>query len=648
MQAGDVKLGSIFFDNHRYVIPTFQRPYVWSQERNWVPLWEDIAAAADSVIHDMEHDSWPDEPPTYFLGSIVVKATQSHPQRLGGSMLVDGQQRLTTLQVLLAAARFVSAELGAESAAGRFDDWVENSAKTVHEKWPDDRYKLWPLPQDRPQYLWAVRPPNDTTACPDADHPISEARVWFEATIREWAMQGEVPSDRLDALHSALETRIALVRITLEKTDNAQIIFEALNHRGVELSQSDLIKNLLFRLAEDQVGGKVSEQLLVDHWLPLDGRSWRKEVVTGRIRRSLLDQVIAYWLTIRVGHTVSVEGLFDDFKPWVLQNALDAETLIKEIRKYADLYDELVGNPSDEATASLVDMVIATKTNTAWPLILGIYGDSRINGEQRRVAARALLSYLTRRMICGLTSKDYNNIFAMTLKAALDRAGVDGLAGDTVEFRLARLSGETRSWPDDGEFTAALAGSNFYGMTQSRQRVFFAGVENYLRDSHAEEVTPIRAQWEYLNLEHVMPQSWQTNWPLLFVPSDDPEQHEARVAEATARREMVLNSVGNLTLTNGRLNSKMRNSSWSDKKELLHNKSTFLITTASILVPYSSGDVAIYGTNEWNEERIAERTAYLADLAPKVWPRPSGVTVEQETEDELHDDGEGPDGDDEE
>lgn len=624
MQAGDVKLGSIFFDNHRYEIPMFQRPYVWGEERNWVPLWEDIAEAADSVVADMLEEEWPDEPPTYFLGAIVVKATASHPQRLAGSMLVDGQQRLTTLQVMLAAARSVAHELGADSAAGRFDEWIENSHKAVHEKWPDDKYKLWPLPQDRPQYLWAVRRPDDSSACPDVGHRISQARVWFEEAIRGWATHDGDPGDRLDALHSALETRMELVRITLEKTDNAQVIFEALNHRGVELSQSDLIKNLLFRLVEDQGERLKAESLLVDYWLPLDGRDWRTETVTGRIRRSLLDQVVAYWLTARTGEVVSVERLFDEFKAWLLAGAFNAGEIIKEIRTCADLYDELVSDPPDEPTAVLVDLVVATKTNTAWPLILGIYGDDRVSARQRRKAARALTSYLVRRMLCGLTSADYNHIFVAALKVAAQRAGEDGLVGDAIEAHLARLAGETRNWPDDGEFIGALMGSNFYALTRARQRVFFAGIENYLRDDRAEDVHPIRATWEWMNIEHVLPQTWQPNWPL-----------KGEDQAALSAREQAINMVGNLTLTNGRLNSQMRNDPWSAKKPTLQQKSTMLITTASILSAPTGveGDEAQSWSNDWDEGRIGKRSLYLINLALQVWPRPD-IPPSDEDDDE--------------
>lgn len=627
MQAGDVKLGSILSDNHRYVIPMFQRPYVWNADRNWLPLWNDIADAADTVVTDMTREEWPQEPPTYFLGAFVVKSIPSHPQRLGGSMLVDGQQRLTTLQVMLAAARAVAAELGAHSAAGRFDEWVENSSKAVHQKHPDDRYKLWPLPQDREQYKWAVRKAGDLSTCPDPEHRICQARIWFEGTIRQWSLRGGDPGDRLDALHSALEKRIALVRITLERTDNAQVIFEALNHRGVELSQSDLIKNLLFRLVEDSGDPLLAESLLNDHWLPLDGQRWRSETVTGRIRRSLLDQVVTYWLTGRRAEVVSVERLFDEFKSWLLDGDFSAPDLIKEIRTHADLYDSLVENPTDHSIAALIDLVVATKTSTVWPLILTVYGDDRISDAQRRKSASAVYSYLARRMLCGLTSKDYNRIFVAVLRTAQATANAGGLVGDAVEKELGSLVGDSRHWPDDGAFMAAIFGSNFYALTKPRQRVFFAGLENYLRDDKSDQNNLIRAQWEHLNIEHVMPQSWKDHWPL----DDD-------TSELRARREQCINSVGNLTLTNGRLNSQMRNKAWPLKRVALQGKSTMLITTASILSapPGVTTAQSAEWDSKWEETRISTRGAYLTGLALTVWPRPDITPAVDD--DELDDD----------
>lgn len=611
MQAGDVTLKSVFSDNHRYEIPMFQRPYVWAAEREWGPMWDDILAAADGVVLDTALDVWPEEPPRYFLGSIVVKAIHRNPQRIDGSLLIDGQQRLTTLQILLAAARAVAITLGAETAAGRFGAWLENDSATVHENFPEDRHKLWPLPQDRGEYLWAVRAPDDSAKCPDPEHQVCRARVWFEEVISAWAGDGTMAADRLTALHSALNDRMQVAMITLEKTDNAQVIFEALNHRGVELSQSDLIKNLLFRLVEDQGQRKSAESLLVDHWLPLDSRKWRADVTSGRITRNRLDVVLAYWLTIQKQTAVSVEHLFDEFKAWVLNGEHNAADVIRAVRVHADLYDRLVENPPSKDVAELVDHVVATKTNTAWPLLLSIFADARLVPDaERKVAVAAVGSYLMRRGVCGLTTKDYNNIFVSALKSSLSAEASH--AGTAVLETLGGLRAESRWWPSDGEFAGALLGSNFYGLSKPRIRAFFAGIENRLRDAHAEDASRVEADNTTLNIEHVLPQAWKAHWPL--PDTTDPQK-------ALEDRERAVNAVGNLTLTNGRLNSKMRNADWPTKRTELAAKSTLLITTSSILAA-PAASVLPGWDGQWDESAIDFRTIWLAKLALDTWSRP--------------------------
>jgi len=636
VQAGDVTLKSVFSDNHRYEIPMFQRPYVWAADRQWIPMWADIRAAADGVVRDMAADVWPEEPPRYFLGSIVVKAIQRNPQRIDGSLLIDGQQRLTTLQILLAAARAVAMSLQAETAAGRFAAWLENDSATVHENFPDDRHKLWPLPQDRSEFLWAVRAPDDAATCPDAAHQVCRARVWFEEAVAEWAGDHSAAPDRLTALHSALNDRMQVAMITLEKTDNAQVIFEALNHRGIELSQSDLIKNLLFRLVEDQGQRKDAESLLVDHWLPLDSRKWRADVTSGRITRNRLDVVLAYWLTIQKQSAVSVEHLFDEFKAWVLDGSHNAAEVIKAVRVHGDLYDRLIENPPSPDVAGLVDHVVATKTNTAWPLLLSVFADARaIPESERSIAVAAVGSYLMRRGVCGLTTKDYNNIFVSTLKASLSAAANE--AGAAVLATLGGLRAESRWWPSDGEFGGALRGSNFYGLSKPRIRAFFAGIETRLRDEQAEDASRVEADNSTLNIEHILPQAWRAHWPLPDSP--DPQK-------TLERRERAINALGNLTLTNGRLNSKMLHADWQAKRSALGAKSTLLITTSSILAAPGVSVLTDWDGN-WDETAIETRTIWLSNLALATWPRPEidgddesldGSGNEDEVEDDASED----------
>lgn len=487
MQAGDVELGQVFIDNHQFRIPMFQRPYVWDATKNWQPLWEDLAAAAEAVLDEVATGNYVEEPPTYFLGAVVVKAAPQHPQRLGASWLVDGQQRLTTLQVMLCAARAVAHELGATNVVGRLSSWIENKPEAIHDNYPDDVYKLWPLPQDRDEYLWAVREPGDDQTEPPGRHRLVRARGWFEEQIGKWASDDhQIADERLNALFVALSKRMKLVRIVLDKTDDMQVIFEAVNHRGVDLSQSDLVKNLLFRLVLEQGDHAVAEDLLSKHWLELDKPRWRADFVTGRITRSRLDVVIGYWLSIQKQEVVAVENLFDEFKEWVLARGLTASDTIKAIRKIADTYDWLQGVGPDVVTRELVDHVVATKTNTIWPLLLAVHLRTDIPSSQKEKVARVLGSYLMRRRVCGNSTKDYNRYF-IALLPAMDAAA--GKAADALEVTLARSGSDTREWPTDGQFIQALLGHNLYALNSPQLRAFFAGLENHLRDAYAEDQT---------------------------------------------------------------------------------------------------------------------------------------------------------------
>lgn len=638
MQAGDVELGQVFIDNHQFEIPMFQRPYVWDAEKNWAPLWADIAAAADDVYAELQAGEFLEEPPTYFLGAVVVKAGPAHPQRLKVSLLVDGQQRLTTLQVLLAAARAVAADVGAMNVVGKLSNWIENNPEAIHDRFTDDKFKLWPLPQDREEYLWAVRKPDDDRSAPDAEHRLVRARVWFEHQIKAWASgTGADRADRLDALHSALTNRMKLVRITLDKTDDMQVIFEALNHRGVELSQSDLVKNLLFRLVEEQGDHARAEQLLTDHWLMLDLPRWRQLQTTGRIHRSKLDLVVSYWLTIQKHDVVKIENLFDEFKAWMFDGNKRASEVIKSLRRAADVYDWLHSRSPDEDVQQFIDHLVATKTNTLWPVVLATFLSDSIPEPQKVKVTRVLGSYLIRRQVCQATSKDYNRYFASLIELVVDAP--EGAAGDALERSLSQNAAESRSWPNDDEFAAALLDHNVYGLAKPAVRALFAGLENHLRDSYAEDATPIRANVASLNIEHVMPQSWWSNWPLRL-PQDADEE---TAAAARLVRSQFLNSLGNLTLTNGKLNTVMSNAAWPVKLGHLRAKSTFLITTASILSapPNLSWQPERDWTADWTEQNIAARTQHLVDLALQVWPRPG--TAPTDTAEYPDDDSDGDD-----
>lgn len=575
-------------------------------------MWQDVRKAAEEVDRQAaEGDEGP--PETYFLGAIVMQQRRRPPRRLASSHIIDGQQRLTTLQVLLAAARAVAHSMAADSVAARFTSLLENRSETIHEDHAEDRFKVWPLPQDRGAFFWAVRSPQAAQAAPDPDHRLVRARLWFEQEIAEWAKAGADPVQRVEYLHFALEDRMQLVEITLDSGDDPQVIFEGLNHRGVQLAAADLIKNLLFQTVEAQGDQAIADKLLTAGWLPLDGKDWRSEVTTGRITRALVDLLLTYWLTIQTQQDVVVEHLFADTKKWLKTSQARAADVITDLRHHADTYEFLHRRPPEDPTAQLLDDMIATGTTTPWPVLLYLHANGDVPPAQRDAGAKAIESFLMRRGMCALTTKDYNRLF-VTVLAAVKQAP-PAQAGDTVRDVLAAQTADSRRWPTDSEFLDALLAPDVYNAPyRARLKAFLAGLENQLRTGLTEPWPPLSRGDKRLNVEHVLPQSWEANWPL------PPEADET----ALLKRQDAIHRLGNLTLTTVKLNSSLSHNPWEKKRLDLKQHSLLRLTTASVLSPPSGAT----GWNEetwtaaWDVQRIALRGMWLAHHALTAWPRP--------------------------
>lgn len=213
MEAKDVKLGKVLSGNEVFIVPLFQRPYVWERERNWEPLRDDLQHAAEEVEAEQAGRSSVD-PPTYFLGAFVTQERPRIPRRLPSSHVIDGQQRLTTLQILFAAVRAVATRLAHLPTAGRFEELVRNSDKAVYDDSPDDQHKLIPLPMDREAYRWAVRGPDRQEDDPPSQaHLLVTARTWFERVVQEWVQATEQRELRRLGVLASAEQGDATARI---------------------------------------------------------------------------------------------------------------------------------------------------------------------------------------------------------------------------------------------------------------------------------------------------------------------------------------------------------------------------------------------------------------------------------------------------
>ena len=250
----------LFQKDVRYTIPPFQRPYVWSQDDQWEPLWEDVRNVAENYLEALErsgNDAVEAEQQTslHFLGAVVLKQVPVATKDIGQREVIDGQQRVTTLQLLLDAIQQICEESDQpypRRAARRLAKLVTNDKELIG----DDElhiFKLWPTRGDREAFRHAMD--NGLAANDFAESLIVQAHEFFKLQARKWLQDASGPMEsRIDALEAAATSMLQMVVIDLDSQDDPNLIFETLNARGTPLEQSDLIKNFVLSRDRDKQG----------------------------------------------------------------------------------------------------------------------------------------------------------------------------------------------------------------------------------------------------------------------------------------------------------------------------------------------------------------------------------------------------------
>jgi hypothetical protein len=589
-----------------YEIPPFQRPYVWTEEDQWQPLWDDIARVAEAIL-DAE-----DPAPSHFLGAVVVKQLPSAAGDPLRSSVVDGQQRLTTLQLLLDAAQLVMEETKHDDVAESIQELVVNDSKRFRAT--PKRFKLWPSRIDRDAFERVMDNDLDlpTTML---DARIPQAHAFFRAAIREWAEIGGDPAaahGRLAALAEVLQQRLQIVAIDLSGTDDDQLIFETLNDRGTPLLAADLIKNFIFQRCEEieaDVDGWSAA-----YWADFDDDWWRGQVSQGRLYRSRIDLFLQYWLTMRLKDEIPTDAVFGKFREYAkgrLVDRTDAEGFLAGLRKDADTFREFAQlDPASARGTFYTRVVEALELGAFIPLLLWIISEHHsTSAAQADKALNAVESWAVRRTLLRRTMKDVNKLVVALLKE-LGRHPSDSVGDATVAYLRAQTA-DSRTWPTDEDVLAELPTVKVYGnVKQQRLRTVLAAVELHLRTERHEDVSlPAK-----LDIEHVMPQGWRSHWDT------------AKDPEAARRRDQLINTLGNLTLVTRTLNAALSNRPWTDEaarvvaptgkdaglgKRSLLNKFSVLLLNKDIVDPHEA---------EWSEHDIVQRNFVLAKAVTDVWP----------------------------
>lgn len=597
----------LFDGKKRYLIPLYQRQYAWSVSPQLELLWEDIERAVTRLEADRQAAT------PHFMGAIVIAQIKTFGKQVQAFEVIDGQQRLTTFQLLLAALRDVAnahgSVYGQEVNKLLLNDGVMEA--------PDvERFKLWPTLTDRRAFVHLIDPTTDLAtlgAAPNDEdgvvRPAVAAHAWFKEQIEKHVLVGGAfDGFRLEKLFEALQAGLAAVSIELEGGDDPQTIFETLNSRGVDLSAGDLMRNFIFQRAKGlgQEGGSLNvDKLYTEHWLPLDRWFWREEDTRGRQTKPRLDWLLVDHLSMKRGEVISVDHLFESYRRWVLNElpfpSVEAELV--SISKSAAVHRRIAEQRNDDALGRFGRFAKAFDVSTAMPLVLYLATDGDI-GENLESALGMIEAFILRRDICGLTTKNYNRLFIDVLDK-VRRSTLPTLQALEVQLSLGDV--DTNRWPTDDEWKLGWLGVDQYkNARQARLRYLFEAIEKAKRTALSEEIE-IKSQ---LTIEHIMPQKWQVHWPVPGFAHVAEEEIDVDQLAREMEREQGINKLGNLTLLTHTLNATVSNGPFSVKMPAVRAHASLALNRE------------LNGLDQWDEAAILQRGTALFEVALRIWRGP--------------------------
>lgn len=536
--------------------------------------------------------------------------------------IIDGQQRLTTLQLVLTAFKDVVKATGET----KFDRDLERLTRNDGvKKVQEEGYKVWPTNADRSSFqvvmeaggLGAVaqRFPGIRGRHKRETPRIAEAYAYFHRVLHRFVSgeaDGEDTSrqvERIDALFETFRRHLHIVNIELEQDDDPQVIFESLNGRSIPLLPSDLIRNFVFLKADRE--GLGLDALYNDYWRLYDQDSqagddpdkawWKVEERQGRLKRPRLDLFLFHYLQYRLGREVNIGHLFQEFRNWWDGSAaLKTQASLAEMRRNAQSFATWVAPADTGRVSEFARWLNVLDTSTVYPLLFHILVEAadKMPPSERDGILDDLESYLIRRSVCGLTNKQYNRFFISLLRN-LQVEPV--LSRDAVRRHLMTGDGPSVRWPSDEEFGRAFlhrpAYSQMKGAVLNR---LLLGLEHAMATRMHERIQVV----DDLSVEHFMPQGWEKHWPL----EDDSEENRER-------RERLLHSFGNLTLVTPEFNTSMSHREFAWKQKELKRITRMLLSRGFETV------------SAWDEDHILARGRDLFDVARRRWPHPESPTA---------------------
>lgn len=559
--------------DNRFIIPVYQRNYDWKQD-NCKQLFNDLI----KVIKD--------ERESHFFGSIVSSLYEGHSS--SEYLIIDGQQRITTISLLLLAIVNLAKEEIILFENSRLLDKIWKTY-LIDEYAEENKVRLKHVKHDYEAFekvLFGKKEDYDFTS------NVTQNYLYFYNRIKE---KNELT---LDEVYSAI-TKLVIIDIFLHKEDNAQLIFESLNSTGLELEEGDKIRNFVLMSLEP----KIQEDFYKKYWHKIEQNTDYEVSV-----------FVRDYLTLKQNRISSFKNIYTDFKEYVEIKNMDIEDVLKDLLEYSTIYKSIINNSIGNIKINTVlARINQLEMSVTYPFLLSLFQYSKTNlldDSEIKNILEIIEIYLFRRFITGIPTNALNKIFMTLHKDILKLKGENDSYSEVLKYVLISKAGSGQ-FPNDDDFIRLLSTKNLYHIIPKNREYLFDRLEsgNNLESSNIIE----KMRDGVYSVEHIMPQVITAQWKKELGSNAD-EIHQK-----------WLHRIANLTLT--AYNSKYSNRSFIEKRDLPEEG---FKESGIKLNQY------IANFNNWTEKELEERQTSLNNKALKLWPFPTTIFLPAEKPADIH------------
>ena len=580
-------VNELFSGDVRYIVPTYQRKYTW-EEPQWEAMWESVS---ELVEEDSEID------PPHFTGILVLVKTGGLPDNdFNTYEIVDGQQRLITIQILMHAMQKEMIDRKMNTDAKKMDGLLYSNENLLTDNPPECRFKVCPSIYDRDVFYEVLGGSGENT-----DHQIANAHEFFRDKVRSWLDADPVNiKNRAKSLCNHMKGSIIFMLFPTDK-EHQHAVFNTLNTLGTPLRQSDMAKNFFVDMYCQRKGEMPTEDYLRNNWI-IEEEWW--EVYLPTLKKTRAEDFMYWWITAIHG-SISNERIFESFEEMYYDKYEDnPDAFVYAMREYAHRYREIMDRDRyPEDVGSVLYQLrrkegLVLKSHSAMPLLLL---SSMSDIRDRNGVGGILVAIIFRRLVCNLSPKHLGKMYKEVLAVLRDNDVSDvDIKGEIIRY-LNSPNSPPNLVPNRAQIENGLMQKQW---KDTESRIILEAFQIYL-STNAGDKTP--TSWGELTIEHIIPKKWKRDdWPLERY--DDGERR---------LRDKRIHLLGNLTLTDN--NPKLGNKPWrgvksnKGKRALLEEQQNPLRINVELLQKAGKS---------WKDTNVDDRTKRMAQWIDDIWTIP--------------------------